>query len=407
MEQTKDTIGNLSIPMDIPGLFMCTSQVSSPLVFGGSVLVSVLLCLAHRCRSGFLSVVSFFVRVADVLRTQLRLQLEEGRAGERFALDGHNIGHSNVSTKRGIFFLAMMMGCNAPEIRGQAAVSHDDERIIAVFPPQDALALRGDLRVQVVLGEEGIGTIPHVRIVGDDHVWTPNCWLDEREQWVTCHPAQDLPRDQVFDIKVGMYDQDPLMVSVTSEFPKDIPGYLINPNATVTRFGENASTAERLGDIFRESEHRALVIIDEYDGQAGDYTLLAGPVDINENNDKASIRSPGFTFVKHVVVHEDGTFNSVKENVFLPIFMYTDFVQVLIQNCQISGKIENQSISNLTIKGDIPAISLVKLAEPLGLLSDFALNNIAMDVDLDQDGEFDAASFTLVSNAPQIALSQY
>ena len=112
-------------------------------------------------------------------------------------------------------------------------------------------------------------------------------------------------------------------------------------------------------------------------------------------------------FVKDIIVKEDGLFSSTRQNVFMPIFVDTGFVQVLIQNCQVTGRIQEGHIRGLKLIGDIPAISLVQIAEPLGLLANFVLGSITLDVDLDGDGEDDAAFFRMVSNAPRVEAVQY
>ncbi len=300
--------------------------------------------------------------------------------------------------------LMMAPACGANEIRTQAEEAHDDRRVSGVFPSHDAMALRGDISVQIVLGEEKIGTIPNVNIIGANNTWNPNCTLDETGKWATCNPVQDLPRDQVFDIEIGLQDQNPLRVSPSSEFPLSTPGYLINANSNITHFGADASTADRVGEMFRNSD--IAVFIHDYTDEPGNYILHAGPVDIKDNG-KISVRSPGLTFVKDIIVHEDRSFSSTKQNVFMPIFVDTDFVQVLIQNCQVAGRFDGGSIRGLKITGDIPALSLVQLAAPLGPAATFVLGSITLDVDLDEDGEDDAAFFSLVSNAPRMGVVQY
>ncbi len=300
--------------------------------------------------------------------------------------------------------LMMATACGAQEIRDQAEESHDDRRVPGIFPSHDSMALRGDINVQIVLGEEKIGTLPKVSIIGTHDTWRPKCFLDETGKWVTCNPVKDLPRNQVFDIEVGLHDQNPLLVTPTSEFPESTPGYLLNTNSSITHFGEDASTADRVGEMFRSSD--IAVLIDGYTNQPGNYTLLAGPVDI-EDNGKVSIRSPGLTFVKDIVIDDEGSFTSTRQNVFMPIFVDTGFVQVLIQNCRVTGRVQDGQLRGLKITGDIPAISLVKLADPLGPAANFVLGNITMDVDLDEDGEEDAAFFSLVSNAPRVGVVQY
>ncbi|MFT5683036.1 MAG: hypothetical protein ACI8RZ_003963 [Myxococcota bacterium] len=298
----------------------------------------------------------------------------------------------------------MMVACGAKEIRDQAEESHDDRRVSGVFPSHDAMALRGDISIQVVLGEEMIGTLPNIHVIGQHDSWSPQCALDETEKWVTCKPLMDLPRNQVFDIKVGLFDDNPLAVTPTSEFPESTPGYLLNTNSNITNFGEDASTAERVGEMFRSSD--IAVLIEGYNGQAGNFTLLAGPVDIQDNG-KASVRAPGLTFVKDIVIDDSGSFSSTAQSVFMPIFVDTGFVQVLIQNSRVTGQIQAGEIRGLKITGDIPAISLVKLAEPLGAAANLVLGSITMDVDLDEDGEADAAFFSLVTSAPRVEMVQY
>jgi len=301
-------------------------------------------------------------------------------------------------------FLMLISGCGAQEIRQQAEESHEDRRVSGIFPGHDSMAIRGDLQIQVVLGEEMVGTLPKVHLIGQDNIWSPSCHLDETGKWVTCNPLDGLPRGQVFDLEVGLHDQNPLMVSPSSEFPEDTSGYLLNSSASITNFGQDPATAERVGELFRSSD--IAVLIDGYEGIPGEYNLLAGPVEIKDSG-KASVRSPGLTFVKSIVIKDDGSFSSVPQNVFMPIFVDTDFVQLLIQNCQVHGQIQDGEIRGLKIDGDIPAISLVKLAEPLGPASSFVLGNITMDVDLDGDGDEDAAYFSLVSNAPRVPMVQY
>ena len=124
--------------------------------------------------------------------------------------------------------LAMVLtGCGAQEIREQARESHDDRRVSGIFPSHDAMALRGDIKVQVVLGEERIGTLPNIRVIGKNDSWKPKCRLDDTGKWVTCEAIKDLPKNQVFDIEVGLHDQNPLLVTPSSEFPEDHPGYLL------------------------------------------------------------------------------------------------------------------------------------------------------------------------------------
>ncbi len=302
-------------------------------------------------------------------------------------------------------FLAMMtVGCGAQEIREQAEEAHEDRRVMAIFPSDGSMALRGDVGVQVVLGDEKLGTLPNVKVSTASKTWTPACSLNENGLWVTCNPISDLPRNQVFDIEIGLQDQNPLTVSTSSEFPEGQQAFLINTNAAITAFGESESTAQRVGEMFQGSNMIAL--IDEYDGGTGDYTLLMGPVDY-EQGSKATIREPGLTFVKDIVVNDTGRFTSRVQNAFMPIFVDTGFVQVLIQDCVAEGTIEDGAITGMKISGIIPALSLVQLAEPLGAAANFVLAGIEMDVDLDADGENDAASFSLVSTPVQVGLVQY
>lgn len=301
-------------------------------------------------------------------------------------------------------WLAMAAGCGAQEIRQQAEESHEDRRVSGIVPGHGTMAIRGDVQIQIVLGEEMVGTLPRVHLTSQDRTWSPACHLDETGKWVTCNPIDDLPREQVFDLEVGMHDQSPLTVSLSSEFPADSKGYLLNSGASITHFGQDFATAERVGELFRSSD--IAVLIDGYDGAPGAYNLLAGPVELKDSG-KASVRSPGLTFVKHIQIREDGSFSSTPQSVFMPVFVNTGFVQLLIQNCQVHGQIEDDEIRGLRIDGDIPAISLVQLAEPLGPASSIVLGNITMDVDLDGDGEDDAAYFSLVSNAPQVPMVQY
>ena len=48
---------------------------------------------------------------------------------------------------------------------------------------------------------------------------------------------------------------------------------------------------------------------------------------------------------------------------------------------------EEWRITELVISGTLSALSLIKLTEPLGSLSDVALSRVEMDIDTDGDGE--------------------
>jgi len=299
-----------------------------------------------------------------------------------------------------------MLGCQAGEIREQAEEAHLDRRVLGIYPSHGAMALRGDISVQVVLGEDGQGTTPNVHLIGPGQVWSPQCELvDEGGQWVSCNPIQDVPRDEVFDIEIGFRDGNPLMVSPTSEFPDVGPAFLLN-NANVTRFGANDRTAERIGDLFMNSNMTG-VVVDYVPGNGSmDTTFVAGPIDYKEGA-PAMIRAPGLTFALPIHVNEKGRFTSVPSNAFLPIFVDTKFVQVLIQNCQVSGNIVDNRIEGFRLSGHIPATSLVQLVEPLGAAGNMVLNNIEMNVDTDDDGEFDSIEFSVVGRAPEIELVRY
>ncbi|MDP6935690.1 MAG: hypothetical protein QGG40_22410, partial [Myxococcota bacterium] len=58
--------------------------------------------------------------------------------------------------------------------------------------------------------------------------------------------------------------------------------------------------------------------------------------------------------------------------------------------------------------GELPAATFVDLAEPLGnTIGGMLLDAIKLDVDTDDDGEFDAAAFRLESTASEIELASW
>ena len=300
----------------------------------------------------------------------------------------------------------MMVACQANEIREQAEETHTDRRVLGIYPSHGAMALRGDISVQVVLGEDGQGTTPNVHFIGPGQIWSPECDLiDDGGQWVSCRPIRDVPRDEVFDLEIGFSDGNPLMVTPTSEFPDIGPAYLLN-NATITRFGGNERTIERIGELFKSSDITGVIVDYTPNSGAMDTTFVAGPIDY-KSGAPAMVRAPGLTFAMPIHINEKGHFNSVPTSTFLPIFVDTEFVQVLIQNCKISGTVVDQRIEGFRLSGTIPAASLVQLVSPLGPAGNMVLNNIEMNVDTDDDGEVDSIEFSVVGRTPEIELVRY
>jgi len=91
----------------------------------------------------------------------------------------------------------------------------------------------------------------------------------------------------------------------------------------------------------------------------------------------------------------------------LPVWVDTEIVHTLIQDCEVSGTIGVSTVKKLNITGYISAPSLERLAEPLGQFSGLLLNSIELDVDTDDDGEPDSVSFEMLVTASEVTLNMW
>lgn len=293
----------------------------------------------------------------------------------------------------------LLVGCNSRSIR-EAAVEADAIGVMGIHPAADAAALRGDaVSVNVVFGENPPPRPPAVTITSAGRTWTPPCTLDETAgRWMSCAPLTDLPRGQVFDIELQTRRGGAVIVSVDSEMPEEPRAYRLT-QLRVNRFGANRGAAEQLSELLAGSE--LLLVTEGGDLESGKHTLRMGLAD-KLDSDEYAVRSPGLTMVYDFVLGE--RLGGRPQDVFLPLQINTEVVPLFLQSCTVKAQLDEWRISGLAIKGTISALSLVKLTEPLGSLSDVALSRVEMDIDTDKDGSPDAISFQLTAEAPRVQL---
>jgi hypothetical protein len=274
--------------------------------------------------------------------------------------------------------------------------------VVAVFPPDGAMHLSGDVPVEVVLGEASAGQRPTVTWMQDGVVRPLPCTLAWSGTVAHCgvlpaHASGDV------GLVLSVTSGDRVMAVVpVARLPQAGLGWSLLEGTTVTALGGGFAASALVNSYL--SEGSAFLALDQYDGEPGRYQLVAGPSGPLDAGG-LGILAPGLGFVLPVEVGPEGGVSGSAPTAWLPLEVNGIVVRVLLLNVVVSARIEGDALADLALAAVLPALSLETLSGALGTAGPAMLSLVTLDVDRDGDGDDDAATVRIEGSQRPRALA--
>lgn len=285
-----------------------------------------------------------------------------------------------------------LVGCRAAKDAKLAEQPLEVRDVVAVFPPDGAPSVFGDVPVEVVLGSADAGRLPAVTLTRGGEDTALSCALAEGGTVADCGVVKDVAVDEILALAVEAPDAT-VDVATLGRRPEAGLGWSLFDGMTFTTLGGGGLAAGLANDELGKSD--SFAALDGYDGTPGDWTLVAGPVTFEgppADPDQVYLGYPGFAFVLPVTVGGDGAVSGSADTAWLPLELDGDVVHVLMLDVSFRATLDGDRLRGARVEGQIPALGLEELVQPLGGLGAEVLDEIELDVDRDGDGEGDAAT---------------
>lgn len=282
------------------------------------------------------------------------------------------------------------MSCRAAHDAELAREPIEAGELVAVFPPDGAPTVFGDVPVEVVLGARAQGEVPTVTLTRGDEVTDLRCHLAEGGTVADCGPVPDVGVDEVlvFDVTAG---SAAARSTTLGRKPQAGVGWNLFDGVEFAALGGGATAVTLANDELGKSD--CFGALDGYDGTPGDWTFVAGPVAFDP--DGIWLEYPGFAFVLPVTLDDGGALRGSAPTAWLPFELQGKVVHVLLLDVTLRGHLDGEHLRDVVVRGVVPALGLEELVAPLGGLSGTVLQSIVLDVDRDGDGEPESASVVL------------
>lgn len=283
-----------------------------------------------------------------------------------------------------------LLACNGGEIRDVAEQPLAGEDLVAVFPPDGAMWLVGEVPVAVVLGAGAQGTSPTVVVTRTDgSTDAAPCVVDEAGNLADCGIVA-VTNGEVIALDVTVGSTSASVVTVGRQ-PSEGLAWSMLDGMAFTALGSGGS-AVNLANGFLGLGN-ALLAIDGYDGTPGSWTMYGGQSVIVD--DVHRVATPGLVFRIEAEVDADGLLTASAPTAWCPVYLQNGANHLLLLDVQVEGRIVGSALTDVVLTAAVPALTLEELSGPLGLFGGVLLDAVTLDVDRDGDGTMDAASVRL------------
>lgn len=275
---------------------------------------------------------------------------------------------------------------------------------MAVFPPDGTMRMLGDVPIQVVLGSEADGALPVVSLARAGTSFDLPCvMMDEGGVLAQCGLVGEVEPGEEISLSVTA-GNDRAHVRSIGSLPEPGLGWSLLDGVQFTALGGGSAAVSLANDYLVGGN--AFAAIDGYDGAPGVWTMVGGPSGF-DTTDGIGLVSPGLTFQVIVDVGEDGTLYGTADTAWLPTYVGTEMVQLLLLDVSVSGRLEGERLVDLVLEANAPALALEALSDTLGPIGSQLLGMVTLNVDRDGDGTADAATLRLAGEPAPAALAAW
>ncbi|MCP4809510.1 MAG: hypothetical protein GY884_29590, partial [Proteobacteria bacterium] len=258
-----------------------------------------------------------------------------------------------------------------------------------VHPGPGSAAVRGALRVEAELGH-GVPVPSGVRIDGpDERTWDLDC-VSVTATRLSCDPLEELSRDRRFDLVLEFDDDEPTVIPFVTGTPREGSYWRVDKGVGVDPDHDTAAS----GLIAMMMMLQPLVARLPLEGE-GLGRMLAGPV--REHDDAVKVDPPGLTTTLEVVEVEHGWLGE-PQDLFLPAEVDGYRKLFLITGVELVAEPTDDGLS-WSMSGSVPVGTLDQIETLLGSLAPFLMDDVELDVDTNDDGRPDSASFGVLGVA--------
>jgi hypothetical protein len=296
----------------------------------------------------------------------------------------------------------LLVGCRAHQDAKLAELPLERGDLVAVFPPDGAEHLSGDVPVEVVLGSKAEGTLPEVTLTRGGVTTALSCELSYGGNVADCGSVDGVQGESLaLSVTAGA---DALDVVTVARLPKPGLGWSLLDGPKFTQFGGGSEAVTLVNSYLAQGS--AFLALDHYAGDPGPYVMVGGPSgDLPDGG--LAIADPGLGFVLPVQVGADGSVHGAADTAWLPIPVSGQVVHLLLLDVTLDGTLDGDRLTKMTLGAELPAISLEDLVTPLGSLGSDVLDLIQLDVDRDGDGTNDAATIRVEGEPAPASLAAW
>jgi hypothetical protein len=294
-----------------------------------------------------------------------------------------------------------LLACNGGEIKDIADQPLAGEDLVAVFPPDGAMWLVGEVPIAVVLGAGAQGTKPTIAVTHDDgSTSAADCIVQEAGNIADCGVVKVSNGDAIgLDVTAGTASAT---VQTLGRLPSEGVAWSMLDGMSFAALGSGGSAVSLANGFLGLGD--AFLAIDGYDGTPGSWKMY-GSQSIVEG-DLHRVASPGLVFLLDAEVDEDGGLTATASSAWCPVWLQNGANHLLLLDVVMEGRLVGSTLTEVVITAVVPALTLEALSEPLGLFGGVLLDSVTLDVDRDGDGTFDAASVRLEGEpAPAVLVS--
>lgn len=295
-----------------------------------------------------------------------------------------------------------LAGCGSGRTMALALEPVRPGDVVAVFPPDGAMHLYGDVPVDVVLGAASVGVEPNVSWVQGGVLQSLPCNL---------HWGGTVARCGVLPARISGEAGLVLTVASGAELVQVLPlarlpapglGWSLLEGTSVAAFGGGGAAAALVDSYLARGS--AFVALDGYLDAPGDYTLVGGPSEPRDG--VVGLLPPGFAFVLPVTVGADGDVHGWAPSAWLPVSLDGRVVRILLLDVSLSAHLSGTELVAMSMRA-VPAVSLGELSDAIGFEGPALLELVTLDRDRDGDGEGDSATLELVGSPRPMRLASW
>jgi hypothetical protein len=277
--------------------------------------------------------------------------------------------------------------------------------VVAVFPPNGAMRLFGDVPIQIVLGAGAAGRVPVVSVTLDGEPTPAGCALVQGGTVADCGVVPDVVPGGDLELTAQIGDQTVDAVAV-GRLPEPGLGWSLLDGTAFVRLGGNTDVLAVVNGSLA-SASSAFLVLDGDQGEPGRYPLVGGPSG-DQADGGLALATPGLTFVVTVDVDEAGNLRGEASTAWLALPVDGARVYLLLLGVSITGTVSGDALTNLDLTADLPAMSVQDLANALGPSGpQTLLPLVKYDVDRDGDGAGDAARIELTGDPEPAVLDAW